>query len=449
MAGYVGADGIRGKVSESLTVYKVFLTGRYVGELFRTEGRSRIVIGKDTRISSDMLESAFAAGAASQGCDVLLAGVVPTPVIAWLAKSQDFAGGVMITGSHNLYMDNGILLFNGKGDPIGPEAEEKLENYIGGLTSINYAEASDFGRIHPYPEGADLYCSWITSVMNPDLSGKRIAVDLANGSASSTVPRVLKALGAEVIEINHQPDGLNINQNCGTSFPQPIQAIVAERNCDCGLLFDGSADRAVMVDRDGSILDGDHMLYILITSYHRMGKEGYDRTALTIASNSGTVSSLQKQGISVRVCRAGMRNLLTRMMEEDIIAGAENNGHIILREFAGMPDGLLASLAVLKVSQDTGRLISEMLEGLNLLPYIFSSYRVVMKTTVIDDAEVQAVVNEVQELFGANGRVILRAGATEPVVRVLCEAEDAEVCRIGSERIAEVIQRRFGTEDAA
>ena len=447
MAGYVGADGIRGKVSESLTVYKVFLTGRFIGALFRDAGSGKIVLGKDTRLSSDVLESAFAAGAAAQGCDVYLTGVVPTPVIAWLSGTQDFSGGAVITGSHNPFSDNGILLFNGEGKPIGEDEEQKLESYIGGFSSINYADSESIGRIYPYPEGLDLYCDWLKNRIDLDLSGIRILADLANGAAISTCARVLSSLGAEVVTRNDAPDGFNINRNCGTFFPEAIRDEVVQNGYDYGLVFDGSADRIVMMLKDGRILDGDQMLYLILTAFHSLGKEGYDRTALTVVSNSGTVKSLEKRGISVRICRAGIRSLINRMEEEQLIAGAENNGHIVLREFTMMPDSLVAALVVIKAERDSGKTAAELLEGLELKPYLFESIRVIMKSSVIEDAEVQETVSQVLEQFGEHGRVILRAAVTEPVVRVLCEATDYDVCRQGMERICEVISRRFGIGD--
>jgi len=262
MGRYFGTDGMRGKANESLTAYKAFQCGRYLGWYYSKESKQKILIGKDTRLSSDMLENALAAGIASEGCDVYLAGYCPTPMIAYLTRTESFACGAMISASHNPFYDNGIKIFSKEGIKLSSDVEDLIEDYIDGLTSVDYKTDGEIGKIVPYKKGIEDYLDWVVKEFGSDLTGVKLALDCANGSSSFTAEKALKRLGATVTMTNNTPDGVNINTDCGSTHPEKFQEFVKNGDFDLGLMFDGDADRQIMVAPDGRLVDGDYVLYI-------------------------------------------------------------------------------------------------------------------------------------------------------------------------------------------
>ncbi|MGM9940595.1 MAG: phosphoglucosamine mutase [Bulleidia sp.] len=446
MSRYFGTDGIRGKANEGLCADTAFRVGRYLGYYYSREGKKKIVIGKDTRLSSDMLESALAAGIASQGCDAYLVGFCPTPTVCYLTVNEDFACGAMISASHNPFYDNGIKVFSKEGVKLQGEVEELIEDYLDGKIELAYAKDDAIGRVVPYEQGLENYLNWITEEYNLDLSGMKIAMDCANGSSSFTAQRALEKLGADVTVHNAQPDGTNINNHCGSTHPQDFQQFMRDHQgeYDIGLTFDGDADRQILVAPDGELVDGDYMLYILGKYYRDEGKLKGNTIVTTVMANLGLWKAMEREGINVEKTDVGDKYVYDMMCRKDYIVGGEQSGHIILKYHATTGDGLMTALSILKVMKKTGKSIMELREGLKIYPQLLVNVRVTDKTKVMDDPEVQAAIADVDTRLHGNGRVLVRPSGTEPLLRVMAEAETDEICHEVCHQIADLIAEKFG-----
>lgn len=444
MGKYFGTDGIRGKANVVLTAETAFKVGRYLGYYYSRNGRSKVIIGKDTRLSGDMLESALAAGIASQGCDAYLAGVCPTPMICYLTVHEDFVVGAMISASHNPFYDNGIKIFSKEGVKLQGEVEELIEGYIDGQEVLEYAVEGKVGRVMPYPEGLQHYIDHICEEFPLDLRGMKIAMDCANGSASVTAAKVLTRLGAELTIYNNTPDGVNINTACGSTHPEAFQEEVKKGSYDLGLTFDGDADRQILVRPDGTLADGDFMLYICGKYYRDQGRLSNNTVVTTVMANLGLWKAMEREGIQVAKTDVGDKYVYDCMIKNDYIVGGEQSGHIIFSNHETTGDGLVTALAILKVMKVTGKTIDELCEGLKIYPQLLVNVEVTDKDKVMDDPEVQASIEQVNVNLNGNGRILVRPSGTEPLLRVMAEAETDEICACECERVAAIIREKYG-----
>jgi phosphoglucosamine mutase len=444
MGRYFGTDGIRGRANEGLTAFKAFQVGRYLGYYFAKDGKQSILIGKDTRLSSDMLESALAAGIASEGCDAYLAGYCPTPMIAYLTRKEDFAAGAMISASHNPFYDNGIKIFSKEGIKLSADIEGLIEDYIDGLTTIEYRTDGEIGKVISYPEGIEHYLKWITTEFPVDLSGFRLAADCANGSSSFTAERALKALGADITMVNNHPDGININTECGSTHPEHFVEFMKHGNYDLGLMFDGDADRQIMVAPDGRLVDGDFVLYICGKYLRDHGKLTNNTIVTTVMANLGLFKAMEREGIQVASTQVGDKYVYEKMCSDDDQVGGEQSGHIIFKSHETTGDGLVTALVILSIMKETGKTISELMEGLRIYPQLLVNVRVTSKNDAMEDAEVRKAIEEVNAELAGNGRLLVRPSGTEPLIRVMAEAETDEICAEEVGKVADVVRRKFG-----
>jgi phosphoglucosamine mutase len=449
MGRYFGTDGIRGRVGDTLTADRVFSIGRYLGYHYSRDGRAKIVIGKDTRLSSDMLESVLAAGIASQGCDAYLVGYCPTPAINYLTVNEDFAVGAMISASHNPYSDNGVKIFSKDGLKLQGEVEVLIENYIDGLQTIEFACDGQIGRVVDYSEGLEHYISHIEEDYDIDLSGMKIIMDCANGSSSFTAKRVLTTLGADCTVMNDEPNGTNINAKCGSTHPRGLQEAIQKGTYDIGLSFDGDADRQILVRPDGELVNGDGMLYICGKYLKEKGRLKGDTVVATVMSNIGLWKAMERIGVNVERTRVGDKYVYDCMMKNGYIIGGEQSGHIIFSEHEKTGDGLVTALSVLKIMKETGRGIVELCEGLKIYPQTLINVTVTDKNAVMDDPEVQEAIAGVEKRLAGTGRILVRPSGTEPVLRVMAEAETDDVCETECQKVAEIIRAKYGTKRAA
>lgn len=444
MGKYFGTDGIRGKANEGLTAERAFVVGRYLGWYYSQKGKKNIVIGKDTRLSSDMLESALAAGITSEGCDAYLAGYCPTPMICYLTVHEDFAVGAMISASHNPFYDNGIKVFSKQGVKLQGEVEALIEDYIDGKIEIPYKTEGEIGRIVNYPEGLDHYLNFVVSEFPLDLHGTKIAMDCANGSATYTAEKALRRLGAECTIFCNDPNGTNINRKCGSTNPERFQEYMKLGSYDLGLTFDGDADRQILVRPDGELVNGDYVLYICGKYYRDKGVLTNNTIVTTVMANLGLWKAMEREHINVAKTDVGDKYVYDCMIKNDYILGGEQSGHIIFSRHETTGDGLVTALAILKVMKSTGKSISQLCEGLRIYPQLLVNVKVNDKTKVMDDPEVQEAIAKVNKDLNGNGRILVRPSGTEPLLRVMAEAETDEICQQVCGQVADVIKAKFG-----
>ena len=444
MARYFGTDGIRGKVNEVLTVDRAFTVGRYLGYYYSKNGPAKIVIGKDTRLSSDVLEAALAAGIASEGCDAYLIGYCPTPAVCYLAVHEDFAAGAMISASHNPYYDNGIKVFSPEGVKLQGEVVDLIEEYIDGKSEIPYAVNEKIGRIIKYKEGIEHYIEHICREFPADLSGMKLAVDCANGSACYTAEKVLTRLGAQCTVIHAVPDGVNINTNCGSTHPGSMQEMMKNGDFDLGLTFDGDADRQIPIRPDGKLMDGDAVLYICGRYFKAKGMLTHNTIVTTVMANLGLWKAMERDGIAVEKTDVGDKYVYDCMVRNGYIIGGEQSGHIIFSEHETTGDGLVTALMLLQIMKETGKTAVQLCEGLQIYPQLLVNIKVNDRDAAMTDAEVMQAIDAVDADLAGNGRVFVRASGTEPLIRVMAEAETQKICEEQCEKVASVVRRKYG-----
>lgn len=449
MTKYFGTDGIRGKANESLTVDRAFQVGRYLGYYFSKNGKKKIIIGKDTRLSSDMLESALAAGIVAQGCDAYLMGYGPTPAVCYLTHNEDFECGAMISASHNPFYDNGIKVFSKDGVKLSSDIEDLIEDYIDGKTTLEYVTGDQIGKIIPYERGIENYLNFVCEEFDIDLSGMNIAMDCANGSACITAERALKMLGANVYAMHNEPNGININNHAGSTHPEAFQQYMKDHQdeYDLGLTFDGDADRQILVRKNGELVNGDYVLYILGKYYRDQGTLTGNTIVTTVMANLGLWKAMEREGILVEKTQVGDKYVYEQMCKNGYIVGGEQSGHIILKHHATTGDGLMTALSILKVMKKTGKTLDELCEGLTIYPQLLVNVKVTDKTQVLNDEEINDAIQSVEAELEGNGRVLVRPSGTEPLLRVMAEAETDEICDRVVGKIARLIQRKYGVEE--
>jgi phosphoglucosamine mutase len=435
---YFGTDGIRGRANSKLTAELALKVGQAAGLVFqRGEHRHRVVIGKDTRLSSYMLEYAMVAGFTSVGMDVLLLGPAPTPAVAMLTRSMRCDLGVMISASHNLYEDNGIKLFGPDGFKLGDEIEQRIEALLDADLTPQLARSPDLGRAKRIDDVIARYIEYAKRTLPRDvtLEGLRVVVDCANGAAYKAAPEALWELGAEVIKIGVEPDGLNINHNVGSTSPEALARKVREMRADIGIALDGDADRMIVIDERGHIVDGDQILAVIAESWRADGRLAKPGVVATVMSNYGLERHLAGLGLTLERTAVGDRYVLERMVEKGYNVGGEQSGHIILTDYTTTGDGLVAAMQVLAMVKKLGKPASEVCHRFEPLPQVLRNVRF-SGGRPLENETVKATIAAASARLGAAGRLVIRPSGTEPVIRVMAEAEDrllvdslvAEVC---------------------
>ena len=432
MGKYFGTDGFRGKAGVDLTADHAFRIGRFLGWYYRKlhpEGESaRIVIGKDTRRSSYMYESALAAGITSSGSDAYLLHVTTTPCVSFITRTDNFDCGVMISASHNPFYDNGIKLMNGEGEKMDDDLQDLLERYLDGEgEKISWCSGEDIGKTIDYYQGRNRYLGYLTSIVSHSFENHKIGLDCANGSTFSLGRALFDALGAKTYAIHTEPNGLNINVACGSTHIESLQQHVRENHLDVGFAFDGDADRCLAVDERGEVVNGDKIMYICAKFMKERGQLPTNTVVTTVMSNFGLYKALDRIGISYEKTAVGDRYVYENMKEFHHSIGGEQSGHIIFRKFAHTGDGLITALMLMDVLIETQMPLSVLASEVTMYPQVLKNVRVDDKDGTLQDPAVVAAVNAATERLGTEGRVLLRKSGTEPVLRVMSEAgSDAE-----------------------
>lgn len=443
-----GTDGVRGIANKDLSPELAYKLGR-VGGYFLTKGikRPKMVVGMDTRISGDMLEGALSAGLNSAGIDVLYLGVLPTPAVACLIKILDADGGVMITASHNPVEYNGIKFFNKDGLKLTDEMEDSIEEYILNNIDIDYLPISgDLGRKIRVENPTRKYMDYLKATIDVDLRGLKVAVDCGNGATYKAAPDLLHELGAQVYVIHNDPNGININVNCGSTKPEEVQKLVLETGADVGLSFDGDADRLIASDENGHIVDGDHLLAICGTCLKEKGKLKTNTIVGTVMSNLGLDICLKGKNIDLIKTSVGDRYVLEEMLKGGHSLGGEQSGHIIFLDYNTTGDGLLTAIQLLSVMKQKNEKLSRLARIMTSLPQVLVNAHVVneKKNKYMEDDLIKNKIEEIEEHFNSKGRVLIRPSGTEPLVRVMIEGENQEEINTYASQLAALIEERLG-----
>jgi phosphoglucosamine mutase len=437
---YFGTDGIRGRVGDgSITPEFVLKLGWAMGRVFAKERDSKVLIGKDTRISGYMFESALQAGLSAAGVDVYLLGPMPTPAIAYLTRTFHAQAGIVISASHNPYHDNGIKFFCGLGSKLSDDIELEIESMMD--LPLETVESALLGKAHRIDDAAGRYIEFCKSTVASkiDFSNLKIVVDCANGATYHIAPNVLKEIGAEVVVMGAQPDGLNINQNCGSTEPRLLQAAVLEQQADLGIALDGDGDRLIMVDHQGELVDGDDLLFIIARAQQRAG---IGQTAIvgTLMSNLGMEHALNNHNMDLHRANVGDRYVMEMLKKTGGIVGGESSGHIICLDKTTTGDGIVAALQVLAEMQETNSPLHELRSAVNKYPQRLINVRVADMVDLDNNDVIQAAVADIEAKLGDEGRVLLRASGTEPVIRVMVEGRDAALINQLASDLASVIE---------
>ena len=440
MGKYFGTDGVRGRANEGLTLDMAIQIGQYLGMYYGKEKHARILIGKDTRLSGDMFELGLAAGATSMGAQVYLLGVCPTPAVSYLIQKERFDCGIMVSASHNPYYDNGIKVFNHNGEKMEEEVLLQIEDYIDGKSELTLNTGDKIGEYFEWQDGLEIYMSWLKEIVPVDLSGFKIAVDNANGSATSTAIETLDSLGATVEAISNSPNGININKNCGSTHPEKLQQMVKEGDYDIGLAFDGDADRLIAVNAKGELVDGDYILYICSRYMKSVNRLNKNMCVTTVMANLGLYKALDANKIDYVQTPVGDKYVFEEMQKNDYYLGGEQSGHIIFYENAVTGDGLLTALKLLEIMKNTGKSLEELSEGLFIYPQLLKNVKVSDKEAALKDEALWKVVKEVEDELKDEGRILVRPSGTEPLVRVMVEAKTDELCQQYVQRVVDFIE---------
>ena len=441
MGKYFGTDGFRGEANVVLTVEHAFKVGRYLGWYFGQEHKARIVIGKDTRRSSYMFEYALAAGLTASGADAYLLHVTTTPSVSYVVRTEDFDCGLMISASHNPYYDNGIKVINSEGHKMEAEVEAKIEAYIDGeIDEIPLATKENIGRTVDYAAGRNRYIGHLISLATRSFKDMRVGLDCANGSASSVAKSVFDALGAKTYVINNEPNGVNINTNCGSTHIEVLQEYVKEKHLDVGFAYDGDADRCIAVDENGNVVDGDRIIYVCGKYLMEQGKLKDNTVVTTIMSNLGLYKACDKIGMKYEQTAVGDKYVYENMLKNGYVLGGEQSGHIIFSKHARTGDGILTSLMVMEAIIEKKQTLGTLADEVKIFPQLLKNVRVKDKKTALDNPAVQAAVEKTAEELGTDGRILVRESGTEPVIRVMVEAASDEICEKYVDSVVEVIE---------
>ena len=446
MTKFFGTDGIRGIANKELTPELAFQIGR-AGAYVLTKGeKGKILIGKDTRVSGDMLEASLIAGITSIGLDVVTLGVVPTPALAYLTREYGAIAGIVISASHNPGEYNGIKFFNKDGLKLPDSVEEEIENILNKKETIDLQPTGkDIGRVECEVNGVRDYKEFLKKSINIDLKGIKVAMDCGNGALYKVGPEIIKELNGEVVYVNASPDGMNINNSCGSTNPKIIQDLVRREKADIGVSFDGDADRIIAVDEKGKLLDGDHILAICASHLKENGKLKNNTVVGTVMTNMGLDIYLEKLGIDIFKSDVGDRYVLQEMLKSDYVLGGEQSGHIIFLEYNTTGDGLATALHLLEVMISSGKTMSELNGTMKDYPQVLTNALVAneKKYKYLEDTVIKDEIEKIERHFHGNGRVVIRPSGTEPLVRVMIEGEDQEEIDNIAKDLAVLIEERL------
>lgn len=444
MGKYFGTDGFRGEANVTLTVEHAYKVGRFLGWYFGKdkEDKCRVVIGKDTRRSSYMFEYSLVSGLTASGADVYLLHVTTTPSVSYVARTEDFDCGIMISASHNPYYDNGIKLINSKGEKMDEETILKVEDYIDGKMEIPFAVKDAIGCTVDYAAGRNRYIGYLISLATRSYKNMRVGLDCANGSSWMIAKSVFDALGAKTYVINAEPNGLNINRNAGSTHIEVLQDFVRENNLDVGFAFDGDADRCIAVDDTGAVIDGDLILYVCGTYMKERGTLHNNTIVTTVMSNFGLYKALDAANIQYEKTAVGDKYVYENMVKNGHRIGGEQSGHIIFSKYANTGDGILTAIKIMEVILEKKMPLSKLASPVKIYPQVLKNVRVTSKSEAQNDPDVQAAVQSVADSLGDTGRILVRESGTEPLIRVMVEAETMEECERYVDAVIDVIREK-------
>ena len=446
MSKYFGTDGFRGEANKTLTVEHAYKIGRFLGWYYsrnKKDGKCRVVIGKDTRRSSYMFEYSLAAGLTASGADAYLLHVTTTPSVSYVARTEGFDCGVMISASHNPYYDNGIKLINAQGEKMDEDTILKIEAYIDGISGeIPLAVREQIGRTVDHAAGRNRYTGYLISLATRSYKNMRVGLDCANGSAWMIAKSVFDALGAATYVINNEPDGLNINTGCGSTHMEGLIRFVKEKKLDVGFAFDGDADRCIAVDDKGNVVDGDLILYVCGKYLMEQGRLAGNTIVTTIMSNLGLYKACDKISMKYEQTAVGDKYVYENMLQNGFVLGGEQSGHIIFSKYARTGDGILTSLMIMEVILEKKQSLSKLCEEVKIYPQLLKNVRVKDKKTARENPAVQKAVEEAAKALGEDGRILVRESGTEPVIRVMVEAATDEICAEHVDRVIAVIEEQ-------
>ena len=441
MGKYFGTDGFRGEANKTLTVDHAFRIGRYLGWYYGRDHRAKLVIGKDTRRSSYMFESALCAGLTASGADAYLLHVTSTPSVSYVAKADDFDCGIMISASHNPFSDNGIKLINAQGEKMEEAVLDGIEAYLDSREELPLASGADIGETVDYSAGRNRYIGYLISLATRSYKRFRVGLDCANGSTWMMAKSVFDALGADTYVIANRPDGLNINVDCGSTHLENLQKLVRENHLDIGFAFDGDADRCLAVDEKGEVVNGDKILYVCARYMQEHGKLGDSKVVTTIMSNMGLYKALDALGIGYEKTAVGDKYVAENMRRNGHLLGGEQSGHIIFGRYATTGDGLLTAIKIMEAVIESKQSLSELAAGMKTYPQRLKNAVVTDKDEALNCAEVQAEARAVEKELGDEGRLVLRKSGTEPLLRVMVEATTQERCEEMCDRVLDAMRR--------
>ena len=443
MGKYFGTDGFRGEANKVLTADHAYKIGRYLGWYYNQNHKGRIVIGKDTRRSSYMFEYALVAGITASGADAFLLHVTTTPSVAYVVRTENFDCGIMVSASHNPYYDNGIKVMDGEGHKISAEVENAMEKYIDGeMGELPFALQDKIGVAKDYAIGRNRYIGYLISLATRSYDGMRVGLDCSNGSTFNIAKNVFDALGAKTFVVCNEPDGTNINMGCGSTHIENLQKLVKEKNLDCGFAFDGDADRCLCVDEKGNVVSGDAILYVYGRYMKERGKLLTNTVVTTVMSNFGLYKAFDALDIEYAKTAVGDKYVYEYMMQNGCRIGGEQSGHIIFSKYASTGDGILTSLKMMEVIMARKKKLSELTADLAIYPQVLENVRVHDKAAAQADVDVQAAVERVAEALGDTGRILVRESGTEPLLRVMVEAESEELCRKYVDQVVEIVRKK-------
>lgn len=442
MGKYFGTDGFRGEANVDLTVNHAFKVGRFLGWYYGRDHKARVVIGKDTRRSSYMFEYALVAGLTASGADVYLLHVTTTPSVSYVVRSEGFDCGIMITASHNPFYDNGIKVINGAGYKLEAEVEAEIEAYIDSTEdTVPMAKRENIGRTVDFAMGRNRYIGHLISLATRSFEGVKVGLDLSNGSATTVAKGVFDALGAKTYVMANEPNGLNINMDCGSTHIEKLQEFVVENHLNVGFAYDGDADRCLCVDEKGQLVDGDRIMYMCGVYLANRGELNNNTVVTTVMSNMGLYKALDKKGIKYEQTAVGDKYVYENMMANNHSLGGENSGHIIFSKHAKTGDGILTSIKIMEVMLESKLSISELTKDMKTYPQLLKNVRVKNKQAAREDAAVIDGVKKAEEFLGNDGRVLLRESGTEPVIRVMAEADTMDKCEKVVDELIEVLAK--------
>lgn len=443
MGKYFGTDGFRGEANVNLTVEHAYKVGRFIGWYYGRSHKCKVVIGKDTRRSSYMFEYSLVAGLTASGADAYLLHVTTTPSVSYIVRTEDFDCGIMISASHNPFYDNGIKLINEKGEKLQESVIEEIEAYLDGESEeIPFALKENIGCTVDYVAGRNRYMGYLISLASYSFKDKRVGLDCANGSAHQIAKSVFDALGAKTYVIHNQPDGTNINTNCGSTHIEGLRELVKREGLDVGFAFDGDADRCLAVDENGNVVDGDLILYIYGCYMKERGKLINNKVVTTIMSNIGLYKAFDAVGIEYEKTKVGDKYVYENMLVNGHRIGGEQSGHIIFSKYASTGDGILTALKMMEVMLAKKKTLAELASPVTIYPQLLKNVKVQDKTAAQEDPDVKAAVERVAAALGDDGRILVRESGTEPLIRVMVEAGEDAACEKYVNEVVAVLEQK-------